>query len=218
MKSLLKIHDEQTRLEEVFNSFSHSIGIVLGIVGLVILTIASSMQGHIIKIVSSLIYGSSIVSMYTASSLYHIAKKPETKRVLKILDHISIYLLIAGSYTPFTLISMPNAWGWSLCAVIWGLALAGCCFKLFFTGRFQFLSVSIYLFMGWLAVIAAKPLIHSLPLPGLIWLGVGGLFYTLGVVFYVLDGKYHFSHFIWHLFVLAGSICQFFAILFYVIL
>ena len=217
MSSFIKTHDFQTRLEEIFNSLSHGVGALLGIAALVILTTKASLYGTTLMVVSSAIYGASLVIMYTSSTLYHILEHPVSKKTLKIIDHSSIYLLIAGSYTPFTLVAMGGGWGWSLFGVIWGLAFSGIIFKLFFTGKLDTLSVSIYILMGWLVVIAIKPLINDIPLGGLVWLGLGGLSYTFGVIFYVYDGKYHFSHFIWHLFVLGGSICQFIAILFYII-
>lgn len=217
MATLIKSDATQTYFEELFNAISHGIGALLGVAALVILTVIASMHGAALKIVSSAVYGSSLILMYSASTFYHITQRPHIKKILKVLDHSSIYILIAGSYTPFTLVVLNGSWGWSLFGVTWGLALAGVIFKLFFTGRFEWLSLTIYLLMGWMAVVAVKPLIENLPLGGLIWLVAGGLCYTLGVIFYALDGKYHLSHFIWHLFVLAGSICQFFAVLLYVI-
>ena len=208
----------QTRTEELFNALSHGIGILLSIAGLIIMIVLSSLTGHAITVVSSSIYGVSLILMYTASMLYHATENPSLKKKLKIVDHSSIYFLIAGTYTPFMLVTLHGAWGWSLFGVIWGLALIGIIFKLFYTGRFEFISLAMYLLMGWIIIIAIKPLIHQLSFDGLVWLLAGGLCYTLGVAFYATDHKYKFNHFIWHLFVLAGSLCHFFAILFYVIL
>ncbi len=217
MATFIKTHAAQTYLEELFNAISHGLGALLGVVALVVLVATSSATEHTMKIVSSVVYGSSLILMYSASTFYHLTQRPHIKKILKILDHSCIYILIAGSYTPYTLVVLNGGWGWSLFGVTWGLALSGVIFKLFFTGRFEWLSLTIYLLMGWMAVFALKPLIENLPLGGILWLVAGGLFYTLGVIFYAIDGKYHLSHFIWHLFVLAGSICQFFAVLLYVI-
>ncbi len=212
-----KTQEVQVVVEEIFNALSHGLGVLLGIAVLVSLVVLSAMRHDTLKIVSSAVYGTTFIVMYLASTLYHSYQKPKIKNALKIFDHASIYFFIAGSYTPFTLISIQGEWGWSLFGVIWGLALFGLVFKLFFTGRFEFLSVTIYLCMGWLIVIAIKPMIHHMPLAGLVWLMAGGLAYTIGVIFYVMDSKYYFSHFMWHLCVLLGSIFQFLAVLLYVI-
>lgn len=217
MRALRKHCATQTIVEELFNAFTHGVGIVLSIAGLITLLVLSVAQADSLKIISSAVYGGSLIIMYTASTLYHSHKVPHIKRVLRVLDHSSIYILIAGTYTPFTLVTMNGAWGWSLFVIIWSLALAGVVFKIFYTGRFQILSVAIYLIMGWLIVIAAEPFLESLPIDGVIWVLLGGLSYTFGVVFFIIDEKYHYTHAIWHLFVLAGSIFQFFAVLFYVI-
>ena len=217
MMTLRKTSASQTLVEEIFNALSHGLGVLLGVAALIILVSISAYHDSAIKMMSSLIYGISFILMYLASTLHHGVQPENVKKYLQIADHSSIYVFIAGSYTPFTLVSMHGDWGWSLFGVVWGLAIFGVIFKLFFTGRYEFLSVSIYLLMGWLIVIAIKPMMHSLSLPGLMWLLVGGLCYTFGVVFYALDGRYHFSHFMWHLCVLAGSICQFFAIFLHVI-
>ena len=208
----------QTRLAEVFNASSHGLGTLLSVTALVLLVVFSAMTGEAISVVSCSIYGVSLVLLYTASTLYHAIARPKLKAVFKIMDHASIYLLIAGTYTPFMLVTLRGAWGWSIFGVIWGLALIGLVFKLFFTGRYEFVSVAMYILMGWLVVVAIRPLIDALPFAGLVWLVAGGLCYTVGVIFYAIDHRYTFAHFVWHLFVLAGSICHFFAILFYVVL
>ena len=154
--------------------------------------------------------------MYLASTLYHSFQHPKVKGVFKILDHAAIYLLIAGTYTPILLVSLRDAWGWSLFGVMWGLAVAGIVFKFFFIGRFEKLSLVIYLLMGWMGVIAAGQIIDALPFGGLLWLLAGGISYTTGVIFYRWE-KLKYSHAIWHLFVLGGSICHFFAIFLYVL-
>lgn len=215
----LKKHSPvQTLTEELFNAFTHGLGVVLSIIALFALTIPSIMQANTLKITSSLTYGLSLVTLFTASTLYHGFRVPHIKQALRIFDHSSIYLLIAGTYTPFTLITLNGYIGWTLFGMIWGLALTGIVFKLFFTGKFKKLSTFIYLSMGWMIICVIKPFVQALPYSGLLWLVSGGLCYTVGVFFYLIDGKYHLSHALWHLFVLAGSICQFFAILFYVIL
>lgn len=208
----------QTRLEELWNALSHGIGVLFGIVALVLMVIFAADHHHPIAVVACAIYGSTLIILYLASTLYHAIHNRELKKLFKVIDHSSIYLLIAGTYTPFTLVTLHGAWGWSLFGVIWGLTLIGLIFKFFLTGRYEFISVVLYLLMGWLIVIALKPLIHALPFAGLMWMLAGGLCYTGGVIFYVIDHKYHFTHFLWHLCVLAGSICQFVAVLCYVVL
>lgn len=217
MMTFKKTSASQTLVEEIFNSLSHGLGVLMGITALIILVSISAYHHNEIKIASSLVYGISFIVMYLASTLYHGVRSLRFKRFLQIIDHSSIYIFIAGSYTPFTLISMHGDWGWSLFGVVWGLAILGVVFKLFFTGRYEFFSVSIYLLMGWLIVVAIKPMMTSLSFSGLMWLLAGGLCYSFGVIFYALDGRYHFSHFMWHLCVLAGSIFQFFAIFLHVI-
>lgn len=202
--------------EEIANSVTHGIGTGLAIAGLVILVVLAAMNGDAWHVVSVSIYGASLVTLYLASTLYHSVLKPKAKRHLKILDHAAIYLLIAGTYTPFMLVNLRGPWGWSLLGTIWGLALIGIVFKLFFIGRFERLSLAVYLLMGWMCVVAAKPMITEIPTGGLIWLAVGGIFYSLGVIFYRWD-MLKYNHAIWHLFVLAGSICHYFAILLYVL-
>lgn len=174
------------------------------------------MWGHARDITAAAIFGSALVLMYTASTLFHSIPLPATKRVLRVIDHSLIYVLIAGTYTPFTLLAL-NGWlGWSLFGFTWGLALIGIVFKIFTTGRFVALSLVIYLLMGWCGVVAAKPLIHSMETNGLWWLLAGGLSYSFGVIFYAWEQlRYH--HAIWHAFVLAGSVCHYFSVLFYVL-
>lgn len=215
---LKKTNQEQTRVEEVFNSITHLAGAGLSIAALVLLIVFSARYGTAKSVVASSIYGATLVILYLASSTYHAASHQPTKKILEIIDHSCIYLLIAGTYTPFTLLVLPGAWGWSLFGTIWGIALTGVIFKACFIGRFEAASLTSYLLMGWVVVIAINPLIHNIPPGGLLWLVIGGLCYTIGAVFYVLDKKYYFSHLIWHLFVLAGSICHFFSIFYYVIL
>lgn len=198
--------------EELANTLTHAIGVTLALTGLAVLVILASLHHSIRQLVSYSIYGVSLVLLYSASTAYHGVRMPRVKRVLRTLDHATIYLLIAGTYTPFALISLRGAWGWSLLGIIWALAASGIVFKIFFIGRFPRSSVVIYLGMGWLALVAVRQLFTHLPPAGLVLLFAGGLCYTLGVLFFAFDYK-RFHHAIWHLFVLAGSICHFFAVL-----
>jgi hemolysin III len=209
-------HPKYTFGEELANSITHGLGIALSIAGLVILVVLSVIHGNAWHVVSCAIYGTTMILLYTASTLYHSFQNPNIKRAMRVLDHSSIYLLIAGTYTPFTLVTLNGPWGWSLFGVIWGLALAGIAFKVYFTGRFPKISTIIYVGMGWIAVIAIKPLIDILPTGGLIFLFGGGLSYTFGVIFYVWH-KLPYHHAVWHLFVLGGTVLHFFAILLYVV-
>ena len=212
-------HKLYTVGEEIAHAATHGLGVVLAIVGLTVMVARATLYGNAWHIAGAAIFGSTLVLMYAASTLYHsipAAHLPNTKKVLRIIDHSTIYFLIAGSYTPFTLVTLHGPWGWALFAWTWGLALAGVVFKIFATGRFEKLSLAIYLGMGWCIVVAIKPLLATLETGGLVLMLLGGLSYTGGVVFYVLDHKKYF-HAIWHAFVLGGSVLQYFAVLFYVI-
>jgi hemolysin III len=211
-----KLPHLETPAEEIASMLTHAIGGVLAVAGLIMLVTYAASHGDATRITSVSIYGSSMVLLYFASACYHLVKDPRTKRTLKILDHASIYLLIAGTYTPILLVSMRGVWGWSLFGVVWTMALAGAVLKLFYVDRFESLSTSMYVLMGWLVVIGAKPLLAAIPAHGIILLAAGGLSYTFGVAFYVWDSL-PFNHAIWHLFVIAGSVCHFFAVLFYVL-
>ena len=201
--------------EEIANSVSHGLGLLLAIVGLPILIVHAARTGNTSAVVGAAIFGSSAIVLYLASTLYHAIPHRRAKAVLQLLDHGAIYLLIAGTYTPITLGVLHGGWGWTLFGLVWGLALLGLVFKALAGTRFHRLSTLLYLAMGWVALIAIRPLwLHMSP-AGLIWLLSGGLAYTLGVVFFVLDEKLRYSHFIWHLFVLAGTGCHFFAVLLY---
>jgi hemolysin III len=199
-------------VEEVANTITHGIGLLLSVVGFVVLLVLAALRGSAWHIVACSIYGATLICLYTASTLYHAVISPRVKRALRIFDHSAIYLLIAGTYTPFLLVSLRGPWGWSLFGVIWGLALAGVLFKFWFVERFVILSTAVYIAMGWLVVIAAKPVITHVPFTALIWLLAGGLAYTGGVIFFAAK-RIPYSHAIWHLFVLAGSICHYFAVL-----
>jgi hemolysin III len=199
-------------VEELANSITHGIGLALSIAGFVVLLVLAAVRGSAWHIVGCAIYGTTLICVYTASTLYHSIPRPKFRRILKILDHSAIYLLIAGTYTPFLLVNLRGAWGWSLLGVVWGLAAAGIVFKVWFVDRFQFLSTAIYMAMGWLALIAVKPLLAAVPTAGFIWLVAGGLLYTVGVLFFAWK-RVPYNHAIWHIFVMAGSICHFLAVL-----
>lgn len=202
--------------EEIANSITHGIGAGLSVAGLTLLVALSVLHGDVWRIVSCSIYGVTAVLLYLTSTLYHSFQHPRVKHVFKIMDHSAIYLFIAGTYTPFTLVSLRGAWGWTLFGLIWTLALLGVFFKLFFVYRFNVASTLSYLFMGWLCVIATKEIIMKVPAGGLLLMAAGGLLYTAGVPFYAWK-RIPYSHAIWHCFVLAASICHYFAIYFYVL-
>ncbi len=206
---------EQSWGEELANCLSHGLGLLLAIAGLLVLVVRADHLGSAYAMAGALSFGGSAVLLYLASTLYHAIPQPKVKAILRSLDHMAIYLLIAGTYTPITLGVLRGGWGWSLFGLIWGLALAGVLFKALGGLRFPHLSTALYVAMGWVGLIAIHPLWVHMAAGGLIWLAVGGLAYTLGVVFFVLDEKVRYSHFIWHLFVLAGTICHFFAVLLY---
>lgn len=203
--------------EELANSLTHGVGLALSVAGLIVLVVLAAMRGSAWRIASCAVYGSTLICLYTASTLYHGIRSRRLKRVLKICDHSAIYLLIAGTYTPFLLVNLRGSWGWSLFAVIWGLAMAGILFKVWFVEHFSVLSTMLYLLMGWLALVAVKPMLLSVPQSGVLWLLAGGVLYTVGVVFYAWK-RIPYSHAIWHGFVIAGSTCHYFAVLCSVIL
>jgi len=200
---------------ERFNSVTHLMGAVLAAAGAAVLVVLAARLGDPWKIASFSVYGFTLFALYALSTLYH-STRGKLKRVFQKLDHCSIYLLIAGTYTPFALVTLRGAWGWSLFGVIWGLAALGIAQEAWLGKGARVLSVVIYVLMGWLSVIAIKPLIAALTPAGFAWLAAGGLFYTGGIVFYALDAKLRHGHGIWHLFVLAGSASHYLAILLYV--
>ncbi len=209
---MLRTLSRRISVEELANTVTHGIGLALSLVGFVVLLVLAVMRGSAWHIVGCAIYGSTLVCLYTASTLYHGIASPRLKRVLKVFDHSAIFLLIAGTYTPFLLVNLRGGWGWSLLGIVWGLAMAGIIFKFLFVDHFKILSTAVYLLMGWLALIAVKPLLVLVPLGGLLWLLAGGLLYTSGVVFYAWK-RIPYNHVIWHVFVLAGSACHYFAVL-----
>ncbi|GGW70474.1 channel protein (hemolysin III family) [Winogradskyella epiphytica] len=205
----------QTKLEEQLNAQTHGLGAALGIVALIlmILKVNTSEQWSLFSVI---VYGLSIIILFLASTFYHSVKDEKRKHYFRIVDHVSIYLLIAGTYTPVLLISLPDSLGWTLFWTVWGIAAFGVILKLFFTGRFEVFSTLLYLVMGWLIIFDYSNLSDTLGAEGVTWLFAGGLFYTIGIIFYVVQ-KLPFNHVIWHLFVLAGAISHFFMVYLYVI-
>jgi len=202
-------------INEIANAVTHGIGTVLAIAALVILIVFATRYGGPWHVISFSIYGSTLVLLYLASTLYHSIQNKRVKYIFRIIDHAAIFLLIAGSYTPFTMVTLREEYGWLIFGVIWGLAILGIVLKVFFVNKYTFLSTLFYLLMGWFIVFSIRSLFANLSDISLIFLGAGGLSYTLGIIFYVQKGKL-LQHAIWHLFVMAGSICHFFAV-FYIL-
>lgn len=202
--------------EEVVNSLTHGVGAALSIAGMTLLLAFASQDADPWKLVSFAIYGASLTLLYLASTLYHGFQHPRLKHLFNLFDHCAIYLLIAGTYTPFLLVNLRGPVGWTLLAIIWSLAIAGILFKLRFGERYKVVGLASYLLMGWLMIFASAELIANVERGGLILLGAGGLAYSIGVLFYLMK-QVRFSHAVWHLFVLAGSLCHYFAIFHYVL-
>lgn len=201
--------------EEIAHSTTHGLGAALSLFGLIMLINRAAISGDPWRVVSFTIFGSSMFILYASSALYHALTPPRARNVFKILDHAAIFLLIAGSYTPILLVSLRSSWGWVLFGVVWGLALGGIVFKVFFAGRFKLASTILYLGLGWLGVVVMKPLIPQITSNGLVWLIAGGLAYSIGTIFYLWRGmKYH--HAVWHVFVMVGSFCHFWVVYEYV--
>ncbi|MBA2238533.1 MAG: hemolysin III family protein [Lysobacter sp.] len=198
--------------EEIASALTHGLGATAALAGGAVLVTLAAVHGDGWQLIGAIVFGASLLLLYLASTLYHAIQHPAAKGRLKVFDHCAIYVLIAGTYTPFTLIGLRGPWGWGLFAAIWSLALAGVVFKLFFTGRFKRLSTLIYIAMGWLIVVAIRPLLATLDTWTFGWLLAGGLFYTLGTIFYHRPAL-PYSHAIWHLFVIAGSVCHYVAVL-----
>ncbi len=211
-KELIKFYPPE---EERINIISHAAGLLLSVVCLVFLVTSSIASGDSLYIISFSIFGISMVLLYAASTLYHSAKKAELRKKYKVLDHASIYLLIAGTYTPFTLITLKGSTGWALFGIVWGFALAGIILKLFFTGKYSLVSTFMYVLMGWVILFAIQPLFNNLSSSGLFWLFVGGMSYTVGAILYSIK-KLKFNHAIFHVFVLGGSACHFIAVYYFV--
>ena len=202
--------------EEIFNAITHGVGVVFAVSALVLLIVFASLYGNALHIVSVAIYGTTLVLLYLASTLYHSFTKEKVKYIFKLLDHSAIFLLIAGTYTPFMLVTLRGVLGWALLSVVWVFAILGIILKVFFVGRFTVFSTLLYLLLGWLIVVAMKPLMAAIPTSGLRLLVAGGILYTLGSFFYIRKSR-PFNHGIWHLFVLAGSVCHFLSVLLYVL-
>ena len=202
--------------EETINVITHAIGFVLSIVALVILVVFSSKYGTATHITSFAIFGSSLVVLYAASTLYHYAKNPALRHKLNILDHSAIYVLIAGTYTPFTLVVLKGWVGWTIFGISWGLAIIGIVFKIFYFGKYDKISTIAYVLMGWVIILAIKPLIENFSTNGLLWLLAGGLAYSIGAILYSVK-SIRFNHAIFHVFVLIGSFCHFMAVFLYVL-
>jgi hemolysin III len=203
-------------LEESINIISHAIGLMLSIIALVLLVRHASLYGNVWHVASFAIFGASLICLYAASTIYHSARNPELRRRLRIIDHATIYILIAGTYTPFTLVTLSGSTGWMIFGISWGLALTGIILKLFFTGKYNLVSTLMYVFMGWIIVFAIKPLINNLSSDGLFWLVAGGMAYTTGAILYSIK-KIKFNHAIFHLFVLIGSFSHFISVYFHVL-
>lgn len=200
--------------EEIANSVTHGVGALASIAALPILVVVAVSRGDPWQVVGGAIFGATLIMLYVASTLYHALPHPRAKRVFRVLDHSAIYLLIAGTYTPFALGALRGPWGWALLGAVWTLAALGITAKATLGFRFPRLSTAVYVAMGWLALIAAQPLLAHVGVAGLMWLLAGGLCYTAGVVFFAWE-RLRYGHMVWHLFVAAGSVCHFFAVLWY---
>jgi hemolysin III len=207
---------ERLAPEEVANCATHGLGLALSLAGFVALVALARARGDAWQIASCGVYGASLVALYLASTLYHGARAPRAKQFLQALDHCGIYLLIAGTYTPFTLVTLRGPWGWTLFGLVWGLALAGILFRVLCGTRYRPVAVASYVLLGWLCVVAVKPIVELVPMGALVWIAAGGLAYTAGVFFFAARRIPH-HHAIWHLFVLGGSICHYVAVLLYVL-
>lgn len=201
----------ETKGETWANSLTHGVGIPLSIVGLVLLVVRAASGGDAWQVTSSAIFGATLILLYTASTLYHALRGEALRKRLRKFDHAAIFLLIAGTYTPFLLVTLRGAWGWSLFGVVWGMAVSGIVLKFWFAGRFKLISTIVYLVMGWLVLLALKPLVAALPSGGMSWLIAGGVCYSLGTVFY-LWRRLQYHHAVWHLWVLGGSVCHWVAV------
>jgi hemolysin III len=202
--------------EEVAHSVTHGIGLLASVAGLVVLLVLAAGTRDPWRIATCAVYASTLVLLYAASTLYHALSATRARSVLRVLDHSAIFLLIAGTYTPFALVSLRGPWGWTLFGIVWGLALLGVTVKAVFGTRWPILSTGLYICMGWVVLVAVKPLVAHVPPGGIAWLAAGGLAYTVGVVFYAWT-RLRYSHAVWHLFVLAGSLCHYVAVLLYVV-
>ena len=206
---------EQSQAEEIANSISHGIGLAAALVGTPFLIAQATRQGNVEFLIGTSLFCTTVIFLYLTSTIYHALPTGTAKRAFRVLEHSAIFLLIAGTYTPFTLGVLHGVWGWILLTIIWSLAAAGVMLKVFYRTPLPILSTGLYLLMGWMVVIAADTLVARVPTPGLLWLIAGGLSYTVGVVFFAIDSRLRYAHLIWHLFVLAGTTCHYFAVLWY---
>lgn len=202
--------------EENVNAVTHGLGLLFSLVGIPGLVHLAARHGDAWHVVSCSVYGATLIALYLASTHYHLARRHSLRKLFRILDHACIYLLIAGTYTPFTLVTLRGEWGWTLFGLVWSLAVLGIGCKIFWTGRFEVVSTVIYVLMGWLALIAIKPILSQFPPGCIFWVLAGGMTYTVGVIFYALDSR-PYLHTIWHLFVLGGSVCHYIAVVRYVL-
>jgi len=208
--------NEYSLLEERLNISSHAIGLLFSVIALILLVIRASGINDVMYLISFSVFGISLIVLYAASTFYHSAQVPALRDRMRIVDHAAIYILIAGTYTPFTLVVLSSATGWWIFALSWSMATIGIVLKLFFTGRYDRISTFMYVFMGWIIIFAIEPLIERLPYEGLFWLVAGGVSYTVGAILYGFD-KIKFNHAIFHIFVLLGSVCHFVSVYFYVL-
>ena len=216
VSSTQRSHDrDQSRGEELANSISHGAGLIAAIVATPFLILHAVQLGNARYLVGASVFAATMVLLYLASTLYHALRPGRAKHVLRIIEHSAIYLLIACTYTPFTLGVLYGAWGWTLLGLVWGLAVTGVALKVLNRLSHPIISTLLYLLMGWLILIAVDPFFAHVPVAGLIWLVAGGLAYTAGVAFFATDAHLHYGHFIWHLFVLTGTTCHYFAVLWY---
>ncbi|HAN56438.1 MAG TPA: hemolysin D [Betaproteobacteria bacterium] len=206
---------EQSQAEEIANSISHGVGLVAALVGTSFLILHAARHGDGIFIVGTSVFAATMVLLYLASTLYHALPMSKAKSVFRVVEHSAIFLLIAGTYTPFTLGVLRGVWGWTLFGLVWGLAVTGVALKAFDRMSHPIVSTGLYLLMGWLILIAVNPLSDRVPASGLLWLVAGGVAYTAGVAFFAADSRLRYGHFIWHLFVMAGTTCHYFAVLWY---
>ena len=217
MSSNITIDRPQTLGEEIANAVSHGLGAALAVAALPVLVYFAAIKGTAINVVAVCLFAATMILLYSVSALYHALPKGTAKRWLNRLDHSAIYLFIAGSYTPFALGVLRGGWGWTLFGLTWGIASIGVAAKLFNRLRHPYWSTGLYVAMGWIVLVALKPLLDVMPAPGLAWLVAGGVTYTAGAAVFLMDNRVRYAHAVWHLFVMAGSLCHFFAVLWYAI-
>lgn len=203
-------------MDELANALTHGLGLLLALAGVPVLIVLAVLRGTAWHVVGVAVYGVSLILLYGASTLYHALVYARGKRVLQTVDHAAIYLLIAGTYTPFALVNLRGAWGWTLLGIVWGVSLLGIVWKVFYAGRFAIISTALYIALGWVAIVAVKPLLRAVAWEGLLLIAAGGVAYTAGVIFFAAE-RWRFNHAVWHLFVIAGSLCHYFAVLRYVL-